>query len=130
MGQHVQCENGHKSGQSHRLSARRFSESGSVGACYCGKPLFYTVSQYDPSEGVTRTYDVLKVKCFLSADMAEERGWDPIMFLLRNQKTGTTVMWPYYWKKDRNQKWANGQYPPLLNIDALKQVIEEFKMTL
>lgn len=127
MGQHVRCEDGHKIDQAHRISARKFGESGNLGVCHCGKSLRYTVSQYDPSEGVTRKYDVLKVKSLLAEDVAEKRGWDPVIFLLRNQKTGTTRMWPYYWKKDRNQKWANGQYPPLLNMDVLEQTIVEFR---
>ena len=127
MPQLVHCENRHRIKETHRATSRRFSENSYLGKCHCGKNIQYAVSQFDPFTGKTRIYDVLKVKAFLPPELAEKRGWDPVIFLLRNRETGTTVLWPYYWKKDRNGKWANGQYPPLLNINDLEEVIREFK---
>jgi hypothetical protein len=127
MPQLVQCEVGHRIKETHRATARRFSEKRDLGQCYCGKSIQYKVTQKDPSDGKIRTYNILRVKTLLSREAAEKQGWDPMVFLLKNQETETIVMWPYYWKKDRNKKWANGQYPPLLKISDMEQVIKEFK---
>jgi len=76
---------------------------------------------------VTAEYEVLKVYARFSAVEAEKEGWDPMVFLMKDRNSGKRIVWPYYWTKDRNGKWANGQFPPLLSIGELKKVIKSFE---
>ena len=128
MAQIAQCENGHKIKETHRETARRFSRRPDLGRCpTCGAKIQYTVVQKDPATTVERVYDVVRIKALLTTSQAEKEKWDPFIFLLRNQANKRTTMWPYYWKKDRKQRWANGQFPPLLKIEDVEAAIKEFK---
>ena len=49
-----------------------------------------------------------------------------MFFLMKNTKDNGKVVWTYYWTKNRNRKWANGQSPPLLDIEDLRTALKEF----
>ena len=48
--------------------------------------------------------------------LAKERGTDSEM-----------TIWPYYWTKNRLRNWANGQFPPLLSVQDLKNVMKKLE---
>ncbi len=123
----IECDNGHKDWKtSKRVAPREIGEHGHLGLCpRCGAKKHYIVSHYYPYDAVTLRYEVVASRLRFSADEAESQGWDP-MILLMKDSNGDKVVWPYYWTKDRNGKWANGQYPPLLTIDELRAALQQF----
>ena len=71
---------------------------------------------------------MLGVHAILSDAEAENQGWDPMILLMRQRGTGGEMtIWPYYWTKNRLGNWANGQFPPLLSIQDLKNVIKKLE---
>jgi hypothetical protein len=134
MASRIECDNGHRDYGTLREAARHISQNGALGKCpRCGATKRYIVSHYYPYDSivagrkVTAQYEVIRVWTRFSAAEAERQGWDPMIFLMRNLNSSEEVVWPYYWTKNRNKKWANGQFPPLLSIGELKRVINEFE---
>lgn len=128
MSSQIVCDNGHRDYNSCRKAAREISQNGALKPCQrCGSNKRYIVSHDYPYDKVTVRYEVLKVFALRSPSQAEEEGWDPMVFLMKNLKNGEKTVWPYYWTKDRNGKWANGQFPPLLSIEELKKVIRHLE---
>ncbi len=123
MASQIVCDNGHRDYSGCRKAARVISQNGVLKPCQrCGSNRRYVVShEYGK---VTVHYEVVKVFALRSPSQAEEEGYDPMVFLMKNLKSGEKIVWPYYWKKARNGKWANGQFPPLLSIEELKTVIK------
>lgn len=128
MASRIECDNGHRYSGTCREAAREISERGALERCpLCEKSKHYIVSHYYPYARVTVEYEVLKVYARHSRQEAESEGWDPMIFLMENRNNGEKIVWTYYWTKNRNGKWANGQFPPLLSIGELKKVINEFE---
>jgi hypothetical protein len=128
MASAIVCDNGHRDCSGCRKAAREISQSGALKPCHrCGSKRRYIVTHKYPYDRVTVEYEVLKVSALRSPLQAEEEGWDPMVFLMKNRKSSEKTIWPYYWTKDRNGKWANGQFPPLLSIEELKKVIKDFE---
>ena len=65
---------------------------------------------------------MVAVRQVYSAEKADELGRDPMVFLLRDRETGEHGVWTYYWIKDRNGDWANGQFPPVFMGDEAEQL--------
>ena len=121
MGIVVRCRAGHgpstRERETIRGLARRFSETGTVGLCparkgRCSAERAFYVTHKNPDK-TEHTYDVVAVRQVYSPQKAEQVGRDPVVFLLKDQTTGEHGLWTYYWIKDRNGDWANGQFPPL-----------------
>ena len=130
MGTRIVCDGGHRHYGTKREAAREISQHGKLERCSrCGKNKRYIVSHYYPYDNVTAEYEVQRVYARFSATEADREGWDPMIFLMKDRNSGEKVVWPYYWTKDRNGKWANGQFPPLLSIGELKRVIQKFEKT-
>lgn len=134
MSSKLVCDNGHRYYVTCREAARHISQHGALEKCSrCGTTLRYIVSHYYPYDSVvaehevTAQYEVIRVWTRFSATEAESQGWDPMIFLMRNRNSGEEVVWPYYWTKNRNKKWANGQFPPLLSIRELKKAITKLE---
>lgn len=130
MASKIVCDNGHQYYGTRREAARHIMEHGALWKCSrCGATVKYIVSQYYPYDSavagqeVTAQFEVIRVWTRFPAAEAERQGWDPMIFLMRNLNSSEEVVWPYYWTKNRNMKWANGQYPPLLPIGELKKAI-------
>jgi len=130
MGIEVKCRAGHgpssTNSETIRELARRFTETGTVGVCparkgRCGAERDFYVS-HKPPDKPERTYDVLAVRQVYSADKAEALGRDSMVFLLRDRESGEYGLWTYYWIKDRNGDWANGQFPPVFMGDEAEQL--------
>lgn len=130
MGQKIECVNGHPRPGSTRSGARELVERGTLAVCpRCGEPMHYFVGHSYPYRNVTREYDVVKVRVLRSEAQAEEEGYDPMMFLLRDCREHSLTVWGWYWTKNKKGKWASGGSPPLLTIDELAAVVREFQAT-
>ena len=55
-------------------------------------------------------------------------GHDPMIFLLSDSVNNKKCLWTYYWIKNRNGKWANGQFPPLFYLEEIKGIIANFQV--
>jgi hypothetical protein len=123
----VVCESGHYGGR-RRDAAIELSQNGSLLTCSrCGKPRHYFVSQFYPRYEETHEYELEKVVRIYSPEDAEAEGYDPMIFLLRHQKSGDKVLWPFYWVKDKRGKWGGGQFPPMLHVEEFKMAIKKLE---
>jgi len=129
MASEVKCDNGHRYLGTRREAARQIAEHGDLGLCTrCGGQIRYVVSQSYPYSGETVEFDVLGVHTILSGDEAEKQGWDPMIILMKERGTASEMtIWPYYWTKNRAGNWANGQFPPLLSVKDLKNVMKKLE---
>lgn len=125
MGIVVKCRVGHgpssREKETIRGLARRYAETGTVGLCPARKGRcraerdFFVVHKYP--DKTAHMYDVVAVRPVYSLQKAEELKRDLMVFLLKDQSTGEYALWTYYWIKDRDKHWANGQFPPVFSAE-------------
>jgi len=129
MASEMKCDNGHRYRRTCREAARHIAEHGDLGQCTrCGGQIRYIVSQSYPYSGETVEFDVLGVHTIFSSAEAEKQGWDPMVLLMKQRDAGNEMtIWPYYWTKNRLGNWHNGQFPPLLSLQDLKNVIKKLE---
>jgi hypothetical protein len=126
MPSHVLCENGHRYGLC-RDAAIEIAERGSLSTCkICGKSVHYIVEQKYPRIQLIGRWELIRVARIYDEKDATEEGYDPMIFLLRDQ-TGYEAVWPFYWvKSSKTGRWIVGQFPPIMpgdkTIEALKKL--------
>jgi hypothetical protein len=122
----VTCDNGHKGGRC-RQAAIGISANNALGNCSCGAQKRYLVTQFYPFYSATHEYEVVQVRRINNNEVAEAEGYDPMVFLLRDRENGSLVVWPFYWIKNRHGRWHVGQFPPLLPIEPLRQLLADIE---
>ena len=121
----VTCEAGHYGGRC-REAAIEISQNGALSPCKrCGKPRYYVVSQHYPRMDETHNYVVERVSRIYKPEVAEDEGYDPMVFSMRHRTLGHLVIWPFYWIKDKKEKWRVGQFPPILKLEEYKKAIQK-----
>ncbi len=124
----VACDNGHQ-GWYCRNTAIELSKNGKLEPCVnCGASRRYIVSQTYANIDETHEYELEKVARLYSDEDAEEGGYDPMIFLLRQRKTGEKAVWPFYWGKDRKGHWRVGQFPPLFSVGEMEKLLQFFEL--
>ncbi len=126
MPSRVVCNAGHSGGLC-QDAAIEISVNGHLGNCACGEQRRYLVSQHYPFYDVTREYELESVKRIHTDEQAEEEGYDPMVFVLRDRHDNNLLIWPFYWTKNRHQRWHVGQFPPLLPVEPLRQLLSELE---
>ena len=130
MGIVIKCKSGHEPssyyGETKRELVRAFAQFGTMKACparkgRCGEDRNLLVVHKAPGK-LEHTYTVIAVRPVYTSEAAEYRGRDPMVFLLHNRDSGEYGLWTYYWIKDRNGDWANGQFPPLFLGEEAEQL--------
>jgi len=125
MSSRVACDQGHWGGLC-RDAAIEFSKQGNLGPCRqvtCQSPRRYIVSHYFANIAESHEHELEAVARLYTDQEANDEGYDPMLFLLRNRRSGQKLVWPFYWGKDRNGRWHVGQFPPLVALDDLKKMI-------
>jgi hypothetical protein len=124
MPSRVTCEKQHFGGRC-RDAAIEISQNGFLTPCkICGAPRHYFIRQHYPGIGETHEYELEKVVRVFSSEVAE-KGYDPMIFLMRHKQFGTFAVWPFYWVKTNKGNWVVGQYPPILDLDEYKNSIQK-----
>jgi hypothetical protein len=125
MPSYVQCDKGHSGGRC-REAAIEISENGSLGACAkanCKSAVRYIVSHHYANQDEEYEYEVVNVVRLRTPEEVGEEGYDPMIFLLREHKTGKEMIWPFYWGIDKKKHWRVGQFPPIIALSELKKAI-------
>jgi hypothetical protein len=129
MSSRVGCDKGHAGGLC-REAAIRIAEQGTLGTCSlpgCGAVLRYIVKQHYANLDESHEYEVARVVRLRNRADADEEGYDPMIFLLRHRTSGKEVVWPFYWGRDKKNKWRVGQFPPLIGMAELQLALERMK---
>ena len=91
----------------------------------CGAAIRYLVKQHYANINQVHEYEVTKVIRLRTDEQVEEEGYDPMVFILCHRESTEFRIWPFYWGLDRKQQWRVGQFPPLLFVDELKEVLRQ-----
>jgi hypothetical protein len=85
------------------------------------------VTQYYANIDEEHEHEVVEVIRLRTGEDAEEEGYDPMIFLLRHREKGTHSVWPFYWGRDRKGRWRVGQFPPILEVNELKEALNKIQ---
>jgi hypothetical protein len=77
---------------------------------------------HDKPDGSEDNYTVVRVARLFSEAEAEEEGYDPMGWVLR-ENDGGEVLQLVYWTKNRNKQWWWGQNPPVLGAKHLRTLL-------
>lgn len=95
----------------------------------CHEPRSIRIEQrypYPPEKSSKpHKFDVNRVVRLFTDEEAEkqEPPFDPMMFFMHELDTRNDYIWPIYWTKNRDGDWWWGQFPPVLTIDQLRQLM-------
>jgi len=133
----------HKGNESIYEAAKCLAEKGSLPLCekrvthggVCGEPRSMKMRQEYPWEKnppKTHEYDVIKVVRLFSRDEeAKIEHFDPMIFVMReSDEKKTEYLWFPYWTESRNGNFLWGQFPPMLTIDQLQQLMKKLAYSL
>ncbi len=119
------CANGHLF-RTCRGAAAAIARDGSAARCLengCTATIAYHVKHHYPNKGSSK-FTVTHVVRVNDDVQAEREGYDPMLLVLKDDKTGESVLWTFYWTKNRKNKWHVGQFPPLFDLSGFQRLLE------
>ena len=125
MASKVICDQKHDGGLC-RLAAIEISERGSLGKCDrrdCGAQRRYIIDQTYANTSSPEIYELVKVARLFDNDTADKDGYDPMIFLIKEIKSGDPIIWPFWWGKDQKGRWRVGQFPPQFSPNDFKKLV-------
>ncbi len=89
----------------------------------CSAPITYHVEHHYPGKGSSKFTATHVVRLNDDAE-AEREGYDPMLLVLKDEKAGESVLWTFYWTKNRKNKWHVGQFPPLFDLPGFRRLLQ------